>query len=138
MVGHSRIFLKKKMFILGDIPLVGDALFSSKSKAENVTEMIIFIRPFLLNSDTDAQENSDAYRKTLVSETQEEVDSYMDTGNFSKKDIFQTKKRRHVTRPTVHGKRLKANIDKAASKSKNHHMKHNKAKHAKSHKNKNK
>ena len=97
---------KKKMFILGDIPLLGDALFSGKSKVENVTEMIIFIRPFLLNNEADAQQNSDEYRKTLVPETQEEVSSYINTGNFSKKDIFQTKKRRHVTRHTLHGKRL--------------------------------
>lgn len=126
---------KKKMFILGDIPLLGDALFSGKTKVENVTEMIIFIRPFLLNNETDAQQNSDEYRKTLVPETQEEVDSYMDTGNFSKKDIFQTKKRRHVTRPTLHGKRLKARKDKATSKSKKHHMKHHKSKkkHSRSH-----
>lgn len=97
---------KKKMFIFGDIPLLGDALFSSKSKQENVTEMIIFIRPFLLANEVDAQQNSDEYRKSLVPETQEEVSSYMNTGNFSKKDIFRTKKRRHVTRPTLHGKRL--------------------------------
>lgn len=131
---------KKKMFILGDIPLVGDALFSSKSKEENVTEMIIFIRPFLLNNEVDAQQNSDEYRKTLVPETQEEVDSYMDTGNFSKKDIFQTKKRRHVTRPTLHGKRLKAKEAKANHKAKKHRIKHHKAKakHLKTHKNKNK
>ena len=131
------------MFILGDIPLLGDALFSGKTKVENVTEMIIFIRPFLLNNETDAQENSDEYRKTLVPETQEEVDSYMDTGNFSKKDIFQTKKRRHVTRPVLHGKRLKARQDKAISKSKSkkHHVKkHHKSKkkHSQSHGKKNK
>ena len=98
---------KKKMFLVGDIPLIGDALFSSKAKQENVTEMIIFIRPFLLNSETDAQQNSEDYRKTLVPETQEEVSSYVNTGNFSKKDIFETKKRRHVKRPALHGKRLR-------------------------------
>ena len=98
---------KKKMFLVGDIPLIGDALFSSKSKEETVSEMIIFIRPFLLNNEIDAQQNSDDYRKTLVPETQEEVNSYANTGNFSKKDIFETKKRRHVKRPALHGKRLR-------------------------------
>ena len=98
---------KKRMFILGDIPLIGDALFSGKAKQEHVTEMIIFIRPFLLNNEIDAQQNSDDYRKTLVPETQEEVNSYVNTGNFSKKDIFETKKRRHVKRPALHGKRLR-------------------------------
>lgn len=98
---------KKKMFLVGDIPLIGDALFSSKAKQEHVTEMIIFIRPFLLNNEIDAQQNSDDYRKTLVPETQEEVNSYVNTGNFSKKDIFETKKRRHVKRPALHGKRLR-------------------------------
>ena len=98
---------KKKMFLVGDIPLIGDALFSSKAKQEHVTEMIIFIRPFLLNNETDAQQNTKEYTQTLVPETQEEVNSYVNTGNFSKKDIFETKKRRHVKRPALHGKRLR-------------------------------
>lgn len=98
---------KKKMFLVGDIPLIGDALFSSKAKQEHVTEMIIFIRPFLLNNDVDAQQNTKEYTQTLVPETQAEVNSYANTGNFSKKDIFETKKRRHVKRPALHGKRLR-------------------------------
>lgn len=109
---------KKKMFIFGDIPLIGDALFSSKSKQENVTEMIIFIRPFLLTDATEAQQNSDKYQENLVPETREEISSYMNTGNFSKKDIFETKKRRHVTRPTLHGKRLHLRQSKGINKAK--------------------
>jgi general secretion pathway protein D len=109
---------KKKMFIFGDIPVIGELLFSNKSKQENVTEMIIFIRPFLLTDATEAQQNSDKYQENLVPETREEISSYMHTGNFSKKDIFETKKRRHVTRPTVHGKRLHLRQSKGINKAK--------------------
>ncbi|MGX8716643.1 MAG: secretin N-terminal domain-containing protein [bacterium] len=112
---------KKKMFLVGDIPLIGDALFSSKSKEETVTEMIIFIRPFLLNNETDVHQDTNEYTQTLVPETQEEVNSYVNTGNFSKKDIFQSKKRRHVKRPALHGKRsrLRQEVQNKSSKAKN-------------------
>lgn len=98
---------KKKMFLVGDIPLIGDALFTSKGKQERTTEMIIFIRPFLLKNPTEVQEDFSAYKNNLNMGTQEEVNAYLNEGHFSKKDIFETKKRRHVVRPQLHGKRLR-------------------------------
>ena len=98
---------KKKMFLVGDIPLIGDALFTSKEKKEDVTEMIIFLRPVLLKDSTEVQEDFSAYKNNLSKDTQEEVNAYLKDGHFSKKDIFETKKRRHVARPQLHGKRLR-------------------------------
>lgn len=99
--------IKKKMFLVGDIPLIGDALFTSKGKQEDVTEMIIFLRPILLKDSAEVQEDFSAYKNNLSKDTQEEVNAYLKDGHFSKKDIFETKKRRHVTRPQLHGKRLR-------------------------------
>ncbi|MFQ6723187.1 MAG: secretin N-terminal domain-containing protein [Opitutales bacterium] len=100
---------KKRMFIFGDIPLLGDALFSSKSKSEEVRELIIFIRPYVLADLDKAKENSNEYKSDLEKVTQDEVNNYMETGQFLKRDIFETKKRRknaQVQRPTLHGKRM--------------------------------
>lgn len=98
---------KKKMFLVGDIPLIGDALFTSKGKEEDTTEMIIFLRPILLKDSAEVQEDFSAYKNNLRKETQEEINAYLKDGSFSKKDIFETKKRRHVVRPQLHGKRLR-------------------------------
>jgi len=100
---------KKKMFILGDIPLLGDALFSGKSKSEAVRELIIFIRPYVLSDLDVAKDNSDEYKADLEKVTQDEVNNYMETGQFLKRDIFETKKRKknvQAQRPTLHGKRM--------------------------------
>ena len=100
---------KKKMFIFGDLPLLGDALFTSKEKSEIVSELIIFIRPYVLADLDKAKENSNEYKSDLEKITQDEVNNYMETGQFLKRDIFETKKRRknaQVQRPTLHGKRM--------------------------------
>ena len=100
---------KKKMFIFGDLPLLGDALFTSKEKSEIVSELIIFIRPYVLSDLDTAKENSNEYKSDLEKVTQDEVNNYMETGQFLKRDIFETKKRRknaQVQRPTLHGKRM--------------------------------
>ncbi len=98
---------KKKMFLVGDIPLIGDALFTSKGKEERVTEMIIFIRPVLLKNSEEVEKDFSGYKNNLSVGTQEEVNAYLKDGSFSKRDIFETKKRRHVKRPQLHGKRLR-------------------------------
>lgn len=100
---------KKKMFILGDLPLLGDALFTGKSKSEEVSELIIFIRPYVLPDLDTAQDNSNEYKADLETFTQEEVNNYMKTGQFLKRDIFETEKRTkyvNVQNPTLHGKRI--------------------------------
>lgn len=99
---------KKKMFLVGDIPFIGDALFTSKGKEEDITEMIIFIRPVLLKNPEEVQNDFSAYKSNLSTDTQEEINAYIKDGSFSKKDIFETKKRRHVVHPQLHGKRLRA------------------------------
>lgn len=100
---------KKKMFILGDLPLLGNALFTGKSKSEEVSELIIFIRPYVLADLDTAQDNSNEYKADLEKFTQDEVNNYMQTGQFLKRDIFETKKRTKnvkVQNPILHGKRI--------------------------------
>ncbi len=99
---------KKKMFILGDLPLLGDVLFSGKAKAEEVRELIIFIRPYVLADLDKAKANADEYKADLEKVTQEEVNNYMETGQFLKRDIFKTKKRRkNVQHTKLQGKNIK-------------------------------
>lgn len=42
-----------KTFLLGDIPVLGDLLFSSKSREEITTELIIFIKPTIIKHPAD-------------------------------------------------------------------------------------
>ncbi len=39
---------KGKLFLLGDLPILGDLLFSPTKKANEVTELVIFIKPHLM------------------------------------------------------------------------------------------
>ena len=99
---------KKKMFLFGDIPLLGEALFTSKAKAEEIRELIIFIRPYVLSDLEVAKENSEEYKADLEKVTQEEVNNYVQTGQFLKRDIFETKKRRKTIQgPKLQGKNIK-------------------------------
>ena len=107
---------KRRMFILGDLPILGDTLFSSKAKQEEVKELIIFIRPFLLADNTSSKQDAELYKSHLENETREEVEAYQKNGHFSKKSIFTENKRRKLYkgRPTLHGKRLRlrSNVNK--------------------------
>ena len=100
---------KKKMFLLGELPFFGDALFNSKSKQESVTEMIIFIRPYLLTNGEEIKQNTETYEKNLLPASQNELEAYRVTGNFLKEDNTVTHKRRcrHKVDRTLHGKRLR-------------------------------
>lgn len=98
---------KKKMFVFGDLPLFGDAFFTSKVKSEEVRELIIFIRPYVLTDLDEVGDNSDKYKFNLEQVTQKEIDTYKKTGQFLKRDIFETKKRKkNIKRPVLHGKRI--------------------------------
>ena len=75
---------KQKTFLLGDLPGIGD-LFTAKSKSEEMTEMIVFIRPVLLASDEALREDTEIYKANLTSKTRDEVNAYEETGRFSDK-----------------------------------------------------
>lgn len=79
---------RKKIFFLGDLPILGDALFSSKVKQEEVRELIIFIRPFLLKDNETARENTNAYVDHLEEPIRKEIEAYQETAKFSDKSVF--------------------------------------------------
>ncbi len=96
---------KKRMFLLGDLPLLGDALFSSKVKQEEIKELIIFIRPKVLSDPEAATQDTKEYINKLSNSTQEEVNNYLKEGQFLKDDRFESRKRRAVKKHVLHGKR---------------------------------
>lgn len=93
------------MFLLGDLPLLGDALFSSKVKQEEIKELIIFIRPKVLSDPEAATQDTKEYINKLSNSTQEEVNNYLKEGQFLKDDRFESRKRRAVKKHVLHGKR---------------------------------
>ena len=102
---------KKRMFFFGDLPFLGDALFSSKVKREEIKELIIFIRPKVLSNPEAATQDTEEYISNLSRSTQENVSNYLTKGQFLKDDRFETKtKKRRKERPVLHGKRLKARL----------------------------
>ncbi len=97
---------KKRMFLLGDLPLFGDALFSGKTKTEDIKELIIFIRPYLLSDTEAAQKDCQTYKGHLDQMTQKEVNSYLEKGQLTKEKTprkHRGQKQKHV----LHGKRLR-------------------------------
>lgn len=69
-----------KLWLLGDIPVLGKALFSPKSKEETTTELIIFIKPTIVSNP--ANEEAFAKRMLTGSELEVEINTYDDTGKF--------------------------------------------------------
>jgi general secretion pathway protein D len=75
---------KRKTFLLGDIPGIGE-LFTGKGKSEETTEMIVFIRPVLLQNNDAVRADTELYKENLTSKTRDEVNAYEETGRFSDK-----------------------------------------------------
>ena len=75
---------KRKTFLLGDIPGIGE-LFTGKGKTEETTEMIVFIRPVLLQNNEAVREDTELYKSNLTPKTRDEVNAYEETGRFSDK-----------------------------------------------------
>lgn len=69
-----------KLWLLGDIPVLGKTLFSPKSKEETTAELIIFIKPTIVSNPA----NEEAFAKRMLngSELEEEVNKYNETGKF--------------------------------------------------------
>ncbi|MDR3144437.1 MAG: hypothetical protein LBT64_02975 [Puniceicoccales bacterium] len=69
-----------KLWILGDIPIIGKLLFSPKSRIEETTELIVFIKPTIVSNP--ANEESFAKRILDGSLAKPDVDHYNATGKF--------------------------------------------------------
>lgn len=61
---------KGKVFLLGDLPIIGDALFTSKTKTNTIKELVMFIRPHIITQPTAASRNP----KTVNDETYQMID----------------------------------------------------------------
>ncbi|MDR1401763.1 MAG: hypothetical protein LBI81_02285 [Puniceicoccales bacterium] len=69
-----------KLWLLGDVPILGKMLFSPKSKQEDTTELIIFIKPTIVSNPA----NEELYTKKMMAETEvgAEIEHYKTTGKF--------------------------------------------------------
>jgi type II secretory pathway component GspD/PulD (secretin) len=69
-----------KLWLLGDIPVIGNWLFSPKGVEEETTELIIFIKPTIISNP--ANEKALVKRTLDESEFQSEIEHYDRTGKF--------------------------------------------------------
>ncbi|MDR3317355.1 MAG: hypothetical protein LBS71_00940 [Puniceicoccales bacterium] len=75
-----------KMFILGDIPILGDALFTSKARKEEIVELIIFIKPTIILHPQDEAAYLD--KRLEITNFKEDISQYKATGDFPKGEPF--------------------------------------------------
>ncbi|MDR2812627.1 MAG: hypothetical protein LBB05_02460 [Puniceicoccales bacterium] len=75
-----------KLFLLGDIPILGDALFTSRKREEKTRELIVFIKPTII---LHPQEEAAYLDKRLeVTNFKEDIAHYKATGDFPKGEPF--------------------------------------------------
>ncbi|MDR1595384.1 MAG: hypothetical protein LBR91_00460 [Puniceicoccales bacterium] len=71
-----------KVWLLGDLPVIGNMLFSPKSNSEKVTELVIFIKPTIVSNPT----NEGAYAKKMIDGLPEvikdDIEYYKENGKF--------------------------------------------------------
>jgi type II secretion system protein D len=58
--------IKRGLPLLGDIPLLGDALFSSTEKKKNVAELVIFVTPIVVDNPDANDSNFNASERTRL------------------------------------------------------------------------
>jgi general secretion pathway protein D len=79
-------FKKGKLWLLGDLPLVGDALFTSRSRASETTELIIFIKPTIIAQPLDEQVYLEKRAKTAG--VYDDLKHYEEQGTFPEGSPF--------------------------------------------------
>ncbi|MDX2110869.1 MAG: secretin N-terminal domain-containing protein [Verrucomicrobiota bacterium] len=70
---------KSKMAFIGDIPLLGD-LLSRRVRSESRSELLIFIRPTIMNSAEET--NTEAMRLIKMQESRAKIEEYLKNGKF--------------------------------------------------------
>ncbi|MDR0590855.1 MAG: hypothetical protein LBG09_03340 [Puniceicoccales bacterium] len=75
-----------KMFLLGDLPIVGDMFFSPKSRKEETQELIIFIKPTIILHPQD--EAAYLNKRLEVTNFKEDIEYYKATGDFPQSEPF--------------------------------------------------
>ncbi|MDR2735735.1 MAG: hypothetical protein LBB20_02780 [Puniceicoccales bacterium] len=75
-----------KMWLLGDLPVVGDALFSSRRRKETTTELIIFIKPTIILQPQD--EVGYLEKRLTAADLTQDMNSYIRNGKFKDGEPF--------------------------------------------------
>jgi general secretion pathway protein D len=75
-----------KMFLLGDIPVLGDLFFSQKKRDDIVRELIVFIRPTIILHPQDEAAYLD--KKLEVTNFKKDIEHYRATGDFPEGEPF--------------------------------------------------
>ncbi|MDR0351151.1 MAG: hypothetical protein LBH49_00660 [Puniceicoccales bacterium] len=75
-----------KLWLLGDLPLLGDTLFSSRKKRETTTELIIFIKPTIILQPQD--EEGYLNKRILAAGVKKDFDNYNENGKFDDGEPF--------------------------------------------------
>jgi len=82
---------KQKLALLGDIPVIGDWLFSRRTNQVETRELIIFIKPYFLANPSAA--NEDARRLLELSREKEQIKEIFQEGDFEGTDTLDTEPR---------------------------------------------
>lgn len=69
-----------RMFLLGQIPILGDWLFSSKREEVKIKDLVIFIRPQVITNAEEA--NAQAGRSIQIHPQREEIEHFLSEGKF--------------------------------------------------------
>ncbi len=105
---------KKKMLILGDIPLFGDLLFTSKSEQEEESELIVFIRPILLPDASSAKKDTEQYTSNLTPASQQAIRAYQPTEQASQSDLNDP--HRSAQKPVEQSENTSSKLEKESSR----------------------
>lgn len=81
---RNESYTKNKLFLLGDIPVLGDWLFSETTTGDDRSELLIFIRPVIVSRPEDA--SADARQLLSNNPSREEIEHYLEEGNFKVED----------------------------------------------------
>ncbi|MDR2377783.1 MAG: hypothetical protein LBD54_03475 [Puniceicoccales bacterium] len=73
-------FKKSKLWALGDLPVLGDLLFSSRDRSEITVELIIFIKPTIIAQPQDEQEYLE--KRARAAGVYEDLKQYEEKGSF--------------------------------------------------------
>jgi len=69
-----------RLFLLGQIPILGDWLFSSKREEVKVKDLVIFIRPQVIYNSNDANKQAD--QSIQIHPQREEIEHFLKEGKF--------------------------------------------------------
>ncbi len=75
---------KRKMFLLGELPYLGDSWFTRKTETQEIRELIFFLRPTFVAHPSDGA--SIAQKQMEQSYNVESLDQYFKTGRFKQEE----------------------------------------------------